>query len=208
MSLRMALPLVFCIERTSYFGRTTERINQTVRIEFRAGKNTRESAAVGNCTHGPLDVHEIVAKKLKANWTRRWSGFRFRVAKDADNYLCSSARFPVCISMILPSRATKVQAAASENTHRNTTVVRSPDSRTSLPRDAATWRKCAFAGSAGAPTRARRHALSAIVYTSYQPYVQINATATDAASPILMPVRSFMAYRGACQPETVAFHPS
>src|SRR6185503_9462252 len=60
MSLRMALPLVFCKECTSYFGSTTKRINQTVAIEFRAGKNIRESTAVGNRTYGTLDVHEIV----------------------------------------------------------------------------------------------------------------------------------------------------
>ncbi len=34
-----------------------------------------------------MDVHEIITKKLKANWTQRNSGFYHRIAEDAQQIL-------------------------------------------------------------------------------------------------------------------------
>jgi len=34
-----------------------------------------------------MDVHEIITKKLKTNWTQRRLGLRLRVAKDAQQVL-------------------------------------------------------------------------------------------------------------------------
>ena len=35
-----------------------------------------------------MDVHKVIAKKLKSNWVRRGFGLRLRVAKDAQQVFC------------------------------------------------------------------------------------------------------------------------